>query len=208
MEEKIKKSLGVKKSEWKEKVIDYKEEKLTQEQIAENERWREQWYRENLFQYDSNGNAFTQSGEFHGNIYNSSATEPYYPSTSSDYMKYDEEDTYKEKVPQFGWKGREVKHNLDGIAALMQDGDQQLFNPYGHETGKWTMYSFRPIDTTGDPADRGLEKWDENYPVISITPSSFQAIESIDDMLNAIPYVVVREYFFKNQASQMVGILT
>jgi hypothetical protein len=29
----------------------------------------------------------------------------------------------------------------------------------------------------------------------------------MDDMLNSIPYVVVKEYFFKNTASMMTSIL-
>ena len=43
--------------------------------------------------------------------------------------------------------------------------------------------------------------------MIAITPASFQAISSMDDMLNAIPYVVVKEYFFKNTASMMTSFL-
>lgn len=45
----------------------------------------------------------------------------------------------------FGWKGFDFKAEK-GLLALMQDGDQQLLNPYGPKTSKWTMYSFRPYD--------------------------------------------------------------
>lgn len=61
------------------------------------------------------------------------------------------------------------------------------------------MYSFRPCDT--------LDTKDEPYPQIAITPASYEAIESMDMMLNNIPYVVVKEYFFKNTASTMMNFV-
>ena len=62
------------------------------------------------------------------------------------------------------------------------------------------MYSFRPQDTL-------TNKQEENYPMIAITPSSFQSLKSINKMLNSIPFVVVREYFFKNQASNIIDFV-
>lgn len=43
--------------------------------------------------------------------------------------------------------------------------------------------------------------------MIAITPSSFQSLKTINTMLNSIPFVVVREFFFKNQAGQIVNFL-
>lgn len=57
------------------------------------------------------------------------------------------------------------------------------------------MYSFRPCDR------------DMGYPQIAITPASFQTLDSMDTMLNNIPYVVVKEYFFKNTASTMMNFV-
>ena len=57
------------------------------------------------------------------------------------------------------------------------------------------MYSFRPSDAR------------KTWPQIAITPSSFEAIRSMDDMLDNVPYVVVKEYFFKNTASTMIDFV-
>ena len=57
------------------------------------------------------------------------------------------------------------------------------------------MYSFRPSDAK------------LTYPQIAITPSSFEAIRSMDTMLDNIPFVVVKEYFFKNTAGQMTNFV-
>ena len=62
------------------------------------------------------------------------------------------------------------------------------------------MYSFRPQDTLTNVQE-------ENYPMIAITPSSFQSLKSINTMLNLIPFVVVREFFFKNQAGNIVNFI-
>ncbi len=43
--------------------------------------------------------------------------------------------------------------------------------------------------------------------MIAITPSSFQSLKSINTMLNLIPFVVVREFFFKNQAGNIVNFI-
>lgn len=59
------------------------------------------------------------------------------------------------------------------------------------------MYSFRPSDT--------MEK--TKYPQIAITPASFEALSSMRTMLNQIPYVVIKEYFFKNTASTMISLI-
>ena len=82
-----------------------------------------------------------------------------------------------------------------GIIGMMHDGDQQLLNPYGYPSGAWTMYSFRPKDRKA------------TWPQIAITPASFEAISSMDDMLDNIPFVVVKEYFFKNTASTMMSFV-
>lgn len=95
-----------------------------------------------------------------------------------------------------GWKGHKIDF-VSGALGMMHDGDQQLFNPYGHPTGKWTVYSFRPSDT--------MEK--TKYPQIAITPASFEALSSMRTMLNQIPYVVIKEYFFKNTASTMISLI-
>ena len=50
-----------------------------------------------------------------------------------------------DRNPTIGWKAIKVEV-VTGLVAMMHDGDQQLFNPYGPETGGWTMYSFRPYD--------------------------------------------------------------
>lgn len=55
------------------------------------------------------------------------------------------------------------------------------------------MYSFRPKD--------------KEWPRIAITPASFNSLGSMDDMLNNIPYIVVKEYFFKNTASTMIDFV-
>ena len=57
------------------------------------------------------------------------------------------------------------------------------------------MYSFRPSDVK------------KGWPQIAITPSSFEAIRSLDTMLDNIPWVVVKEYFFKNTASTMIDFV-
>lgn len=95
---------------------------------------------------------------------------------------------------QIGWNN--VKNELvTGMKFMMHDGDQQWFNPYGHVSGNWTMYSFRPEDAR------------KSWPQIAITPASFEAIKSMDDMLNLVPYIVVKEYFFKNTAATMVDFI-
>ena len=99
-----------------------------------------------------------------------------------------------ENKVQIGWKGVATEV-VTGLIAMMHDGDQQLFNPYGPQTGDWTMYSFRPEDAK------------KTWPQIAITPSSFEAIRSMKDMLNEMPYVVVKEYFFKNTASTMIDFV-
>ena len=71
-----------------------------------------------------------------------------------------------------------------------------MFNTYGHEDPKWTTYSFRPKDR------------DATWPCISIVPSSLRALDSMDTMLNNIPYVVIKEYFFKNTASTMINFVS
>lgn len=43
--------------------------------------------------------------------------------------------------------------------------------------------------------------------MIAITPSSFQSLKSINTMLDSIPYVVVREFYFKNQAGNIVNFI-
>ena len=83
-----------------------------------------------------------------------------------------------------------------GLIGMMHDGDQQLFNPYGHPDGLWTMYSFRPKDTKISL-----------YPQIAITPSSFETIKSLDSMLDNVPYIVVKEYFFKNSTSTVINFI-
>lgn len=96
--------------------------------------------------------------------------------------------------PTLGWRG--VPPEIpQGIAALMHDGDQQLFNPYGHEAGLWTTYSFRPSDAK------------QSWPQLAITPASFMALDSMDTMLDNVPYIVVKEYFFKNTASTMMNLI-
>ena len=57
------------------------------------------------------------------------------------------------------------------------------------------MYSFRPCDAN------------LTWPQIAITPASFEAIRSMDKMLDNIPFVVVKEYFFKNTASTMIDFI-
>lgn len=54
----------------------------------------------------------------------------------------------KDNERSAGWKNKEVDI-VTGVIGMMHDGDQQIFNPYGHSTGGWTLYSFRPKDTTG-----------------------------------------------------------
>ena len=101
----------------------------------------------------------------------------------------------KKSIPKlYGWRGWDPEWTK-GLVFLLHDGDQQLFNPYGHPEAKWTIFSFRPCD-------RNLE-----WPQIAITPSSFQVIDSIDHMLNSIPYVVVKEYFFRNQATNIINLV-
>ena len=50
-----------------------------------------------------------------------------------------------DRTPKMGWKAIDAEV-VTGLVAMMHDGDQQLFNPYGPQTGGWTMYSFRPSD--------------------------------------------------------------
>lgn len=57
------------------------------------------------------------------------------------------------------------------------------------------MYSFRPSDSAN------------SWPLLAITPASFQAIRSMDKMLDNIPFIVVKEYFFKNVASTMIDFI-
>ena len=71
-----------------------------------------------------------------------------------------------------------------------------LFNPYGPIVASWTTYSFRPKDR------------DATWLWISIVPSSLRALDSMDTMLNNIPYVVIKEYFFKNTASTMINFVS
>lgn len=100
--------------------------------------------------------------------------------------------------PVFGWRGIPEGKNPDipsGIELMMHDGDQQFINPYGPQGGHWTMYSFRPFDR------------DQGWPTIAITPASFESLGSIDNMLDNIPFIVVKEYFFKNTASTMINFI-
>ena len=97
---------------------------------------------------------------------------------------------------KYGWKTFKAEPPY-GIDVIMHDGDQQFLNPYGREDMSWTVYSFRPCDTQeGD-----------FFPQIAITPASFESIKSMKTMLNNIPYVVVKEYFFKNEASTMMNLV-
>ena len=98
------------------------------------------------------------------------------------------------ETPKIGWNGIDPDIQ-NGLLGMMHDGDQQLFNPYGPDTAAWTMYSFRPEDA------------EKTWPQIAITPSSFEAIKSMRTMLNNVPYVVVKEYFFKNTASMMIDFV-
>ena len=50
-----------------------------------------------------------------------------------------------DRNPKMGWKAIDAEV-VTGLVAMMHDGDQQLFNPYGPHTGGWTMYSFRQSD--------------------------------------------------------------
>lgn len=93
-----------------------------------------------------------------------------------------------------GWKGV-VPEIPKGIIGMMHEGDQQLLNPYGKPNAEWAIYSFRPVDA------------EQQRPLISITPASFESLGSMKTMLNNIPYVVVKEYFFKNTASTVVNLL-
>ena len=99
-----------------------------------------------------------------------------------------------ENKVEVSWKTTKNNPPSD-LLFMIHDGDQQMFNPYGHTTGDWTMYSFRPDDAK------------LTWPQIAITPSSFKAISSMDEMLNNIPYIVVKEYFFKNTASTMINFV-
>ena len=94
---------------------------------------------------------------------------------------------------KWGWKA-DVKA-ASGLIGMMHDGDQVLFNPYGHGDGLWTVYSFRPCDAA------------MGYPQIAITPASFQALDSMNTLLDNIPYIVVKEFFFKNTASTMINFV-
>ena len=47
----------------------------------------------------------------------------------------------------------------------------------------------------------------DNYPQIAITPASFQSLDSMNKMLDNIPFVVIKEYFFKSTASTMINFV-
>ena len=102
--------------------------------------------------------------------------------------------TIEDKAVNIGWKSIPTDV-VKGIVGMMHDGDQQLFNPYGPSSSYWTMYSFRPSDAK------------KTWPQIAITPSSFEAIRSMNTMLDRVPYIVVKEYFFKNVASTMIDFV-
>lgn len=116
-------------------------------------------------------------------------------------MAYSSKMDIKESNESYlGWNGWPAATKLeksakDNLMFLMRDGDQQLFNPYGHINSEWTIYSFRPFDAK------------QQYPQIAITPASFQALDSMDDMLDKVPYIVVKEFFFKNQVDTMVNFV-
>lgn len=116
---------------------------------------------------------------------------------SSSSPEVENEMTVSEReAKNFGWKTIDFGGKaLKGAAMLMQDGDQQILNPFGYTSGAWTVYSFRPLDRDKD-----------NCPQIAITPASFESIKSMETMLNNVPYVVVKEYFFKNTASMMANL--
>ena len=99
---------------------------------------------------------------------------------------------------KYGWENIKAEPPHGAIEVMMHDGDQQFLNPYGRHDAAWTVYSFRPCDTQGDK---------HFYPQIAITPASFESIKSMKTMLNNIPYVVVKEYFFKNTASTMMNFV-
>lgn len=99
-----------------------------------------------------------------------------------------------EKKMNTGWTGVDAVP-VSGLLGMMHDGDQVFFNPYGPHDPKWTTYSFRPVDR------------DASLPWISIVPSSLRALDSMDTMLNNIPYVVIKEYFFKNTAATMINLV-
>lgn len=158
---------------WQDKGEEFPPEEKTQEQQDQEQRQQEN--KENQDQ-DSNPNSTT------------------YPTANQPQQDDSIETTNGGGQRKIGWNN--VKNELvTGIEFMMHDGDQQWFNPYGHVTGNWTMYSFRPEDAR------------ESWPQIAITPASFEAIKSMDDMLNLVPYIVVKEYFFKNTASTMVDFI-
>lgn len=94
-----------------------------------------------------------------------------------------------------GTRGIDITPPEKGFKMLMHDGDQQLLNPYSYDDGSWEIYSFRPSDAK------------QGWPRIAITPASFNSLSSLDTMLDMMPYVVVKEYFFKNTASMMIDFV-
>ena len=78
---------------------------------------------------------------------------------------------------------------------LFHDGTQQAFNPFGHPSGRWVTFSFRPGD---------LKK---NCPNIGIVPASFQSIKTINSVLNTFPYIIIGEYFMRNNVSSTLNLI-
>ena len=82
----------------------------------------------------------------------------------------------------------------EGSAELLRDGTQQAFNPFIDPNGTWTKFSYRPTDSK------------EGYPIIRIVPASFQGMANIDKVLNTAPYVLIKEYFMRNNVSSAVNL--
>lgn len=57
-----------------------------------------------------------------------------------------QETTETKEENKVSWRTTPNKWPEDGMLFMIHDGDQQLFNPYGHNSGDWTMFSFRPED--------------------------------------------------------------
>ena len=157
--------------------------------------WREDDYWENDQQEDKQENNETSNPN---QTQSQQAAEETTTPMSSSSPEVENEMTVSEReAKNFGWKTIDFGGKaLKGAAMLMQDGDQQILNPFGYTSGAWTVYSFRPLDRDKD-----------NCPQIAITPASFESIKSMETMLNNVPYVVVKEYFFKNTASTMIDFV-
>ena len=92
-----------------------------------------------------------------------------------------------------GFKGQPYKI-VDPKTEFFRESTQQAVNPFTHEDGRFTTFSYRPTDNK------------QGWPPISIAPASFQCVLSFQTVLDQLPYVTISEYFMRNNIGNALNL--